>query len=153
MKIKFNHVVSATVSIVFMVTTGNSKSVLQNPVVNNQSSPAKPRTSIASNSNVMMYIKDTPAAQVVIITSVDKPNKKEHQTAKKQISIKKLKLKKKGNNYMLGKVINPTRRNKKFINSTHYNMLCKKMGLTITSTGECKPKFIDEEDGLSVISN
>jgi len=129
-----------------VVTAVNSKSALQNPVANNQWNPVKSGASIASNANAMMYIEDMLATQVTIIASVETSNQTEHQTTKKLISIQIPKVKKKVN-YMLRRVINPIKRNKNFINSSHYNILCKKMGLIITSTGECKPKFVDEEDG------
>jgi len=112
MKIWFNHLVLATVAIVFIVTSANAKNATQNLVSNNQSSTAKSRESMANNANSMTSIEDMASARL-------------HRKGKKSMII-----------------INPVRRNQKqLLNS---KILCKDLGFTITSTGECKPTFVEE---------
>ncbi|XP_060874592.1 uncharacterized protein LOC132948225 [Metopolophium dirhodum] len=49
MKIRCNRVISAAFFVVFVLTSVNAKNIRQNPVENNQSTPAKPSARMSSN--------------------------------------------------------------------------------------------------------
>ncbi|XP_060874593.1 uncharacterized protein LOC132948227 [Metopolophium dirhodum] len=124
MKIRFNYVVSAIVAFAFIVTTANAKNDPQNPVKNNRSSPVKLRASMADNAITTTFIKGTAAAQMVIISNVEKVT--ENQTDENQIFIKR------------------------YTNTNHQKAIIKpgsrkcREGFIKTSSGDCKPIFREE---------
>jgi len=92
MDIRFNHVISAAVVIVFVVvTSANANNVPQNPVAyNNQSGPAKPSTKFSSNrinfpaSHIEAPQKSTAVTTTVMsayVNTTTTPSTKESTTA------------------------------------------------------------------------
>lgn len=68
MKIQFNHLIFASVAIAFVVISVNAKNIPQNPVANNQSSPASARMSY-SKINIPISHIDAPEKSLVVTST------------------------------------------------------------------------------------